>query len=153
VLLLPGQTQAAGWLVAPTASSFAGGLTAAQVQRIITQGIIQANRTRAQIRVQPTATKMVLAVADKDGTVLGVYRMPGATVFSIDVAIAKSRNTAYYASADLQPQDRVAGAPSGTAFTNRTFRYLAVPKYPSGSSTAPPAPFSRPPPESSRHGS
>jgi uncharacterized protein GlcG (DUF336 family) len=142
VLLLPGQTQAAGWLVAPTASSFAGGLTAAQVRRIITQGINQANQTRAQIRVQPTSTKMVLAVADKDGALLGVYRMPGATVFSIDVAIAKSRNTAYYASADLQPQDRVAGVPSGTAFTNRTFRYLAVPKYPSGSSTAPPAPFS-----------
>ena len=142
VLLLPGQTQAAGWLVAPIGSSFAGGLTAAQVERIIVQGINQATRTRAQIRVQPTSTKMVLAVADKDGTLLGVYRMPGATVFSIDVAIAKSRNTAYYASADLQPQDRVAGVPSGTAFTNRTFRYLAVPKYPSGSSTAPPAPFS-----------
>ena len=73
---------------------------------------------------------------------LGVYRMPGATVFSIDVAIAKSRNTAYYASADLQPQDRVAGVPSGTAFTNRTFRYLAVPKYPSGNASAAPAPFS-----------
>lgn len=142
VLLLPGQAQADGWLVAPTGSSFAGGLTTAQVQRIIVQGINQANQTRAQIRVQPTATKMVLAVADKDGTLLGVYRMPGATVFSIDVAIAKSRNTAYYASADLQPQDHVPGVPYGTAFTNRTFRYLAVPKYPSGSSTAPPAPFS-----------
>ena len=142
VLLLPGQAQAAGWLVAPTGSSFAGGLTAAQVQRIIVQGINQANHTRAQIRVQPTSTKMVLAVADKDGTLLGVYRMPGATVFSIDVAIAKSRNTAYYASANLQPQDHVPGVPYGTAFTNRTFRYLAVPKYPSGSSTAPPAPFS-----------
>jgi hypothetical protein len=56
--------------------------------------------------------------------------------------MAKSRNTAYYASADLQPQDHVPGVPYGTAFTNRTFRYLAVPKYPSGSSTAPPAPFS-----------
>jgi len=142
VLLLPGQAQAEGWLVAPTGSSFAGGLTAAQVERLIVQGINQANRTRAQIRVQPTSTKMVFAVADKDGSLLGVYRMPGATVFSIDVAIAKSRNTAYYASADLQPQDHVAGIPYGTAFTNRTFRYLAVPKYPSGSSNAPPAPFS-----------
>lgn len=140
--LLPGQSQAAGWLVAPTASSFAGGLTAAQVQRIIVQGVIQARNTRAQIRVQPTAAKMVLAVADKDGTLLGLYRMPGSTIFSIDVAIAKSRNTAYYASPGLQPQDHVAGVPYGTAFTNRTFRYLAVPKYPSGSATAPPGPFS-----------
>jgi len=142
VLLQDGKAQDPGWLVQPTSSSFAGGLTAAQVRQIITQGIIQATHTRAQIRVQPTSTKMVFAVADKDGTLLGVYRMPGATVFSIDVAIAKSRNTAYYASADLQRQDHIPGVPYGTAFTNRTFRYLAVPKYPSGSSTAPPAPFS-----------
>jgi uncharacterized protein GlcG (DUF336 family) len=137
-----GQAQPDGWLVPATSSSFPDGLTAAQVTRIVNQGIAQAMKTRAQIRVQPTSAKMVLAVADKDGTLLGVYRMPGATVFSIDVAIAKSRNTAYYASADLQPQDRVAGVPLGTAFTNRTFRYLAVPKYPSGNASAAPAPFS-----------
>ena len=141
-MLLDGQVQPAGWLVPATASSFPGGLTAAEVERIIVQGVIQAKNTRAQIRVQPTFTKMVLAVADRDGTLLGVFRMADATVFSIDVAMAKSRNTAYYASADLQPQDHVAGVPYGTAFTNRTFRYLAVPKYPSGNDSAPPAPFS-----------
>jgi uncharacterized protein GlcG (DUF336 family) len=92
--------------------------------------------------VQPTFAKMVFSVADTDGSVLGVFRMPDATAFSIDVAIAKSRNTAYYASADLQPQDRVGDVPVGTAFTNRTFRYLAVPKYPSGSANADPGPFS-----------
>ena len=142
VKLQPGTLQPAGWLVPATSSSFAGGLTAAQVQRIITQGIIQAKNTRAQIRVQPTFAKMVLAVADRDGTLLGVFRMADATVFSIDVAMAKSRNTAYYASAALQPQDHVPGVPYGTAFTNRTFRYLAVPKYPSGNASAAPAPFS-----------
>ena len=142
VELLPGQPQPDGWLVPATSSALPGGLTAAQVTRIINQGITQATKTRAQIRVQPTFAKMVLAVADRDGTLLGVYRMPDATVFSIDVAMAKSRNTAYYASADLQPQDRVGGVPVGTAFTNRTFRYLAVPKYPSGNASAAPAPFS-----------
>lgn len=142
VVLLPGQAQPDGWLVPATSSSFPDGLTAAQVTRIINQGIAQAMQTRAQIRVQPTFAKMVLAVADKDGTLLGVFRMRDATVFSIDVAMAKSRNTAYYASADLQQQDRVAGVPLGTAFTNRTFRYLAVPKYPSGNASAAPAPFS-----------
>ena len=141
-LLLPGQPQPDGWLVPATASSFAGGLTAAQVTQLVNQGVFQAWKTRAQIRLQPTFAKMVLAVADRDGRLLGVYRMPGATVFSIDVAIAKSRNTAYYASADLQPQDRTPGVPMFAAFTSRTFRYLAVPKYPSGSSTAPPGPFS-----------
>lgn len=141
-VLQPGQQQPDGWLVPPTSSSLPGGLTAAQVTQLVNQGIQQATKTRAQIRVQPTFAKMVLAVADSDGTLLGVYRMPDATVFSIDVAIAKSRNTAYYASNDLQPQDRVAGIPIGTAFTNRTFRYLAVPKYPSGNASAPPGPFS-----------
>ena len=141
-LLLPGQVQPDGWLVPATGSSFAGGLTAAQVKQLVNQGIAQSTKTRAQIRLQPTSAKMVLAVADRDGRLLGVYRMPGATVFSIDVAIAKSRNTAYYASADLQTPDRTPGVPMYAAFTNRTFRYLAVPKYPSGSSTAPPGPFS-----------
>jgi uncharacterized protein GlcG (DUF336 family) len=138
VRFLKGTPQPDGWLVGPTAGT---SLTAAQVKQIIDQGVAQAAKTRAQIRVQPTATKMVFAVADTDGAVLGVYRMPDATVFSIDVAIAKARNTAYYASAALQPQDSV-GTPLGTAFTNRTFRYLAVPKYPSGNASAPPGPFS-----------
>jgi uncharacterized protein GlcG (DUF336 family) len=140
--LQPGMPQAAGWLVPATSSAFPGGLTAAQVTQLINQGIAQATKTRAQIRVQPTFAKMVLAVADTDGTLLGVFRMPDATVFSIDVAIAKSRNTAYYASAGLQPQDQVPGIPKGTAFTNRTVRYLAVPKYPSGNASALPGPFS-----------
>jgi len=142
VTLQPGQAQADGWLVPATSSALPGGLTAAQVTQLVNQGIAQATKTRAQIRVQPTSTKMVLAVADTDGTLLGVYRMPDATVFSIDVAMAKSRNTAYYASANLQPQDRVTGIPTGTAFTNRTIRYLAVPKYPSGNASAAPGPFS-----------
>ncbi len=139
VKLLAGMAQADGWLVPATAGS---SLTAAQVQQIVNQGIAQALKTRAQIRLQPTFVKMVFAVADTDGSLLGVFRMPDATPFSIDVAIAKARNTAYYASAALQPQDRVPGVPLGTAFTNRTFRYLAAPKYPSGSSTALPGPFS-----------
>jgi len=137
--LLPGQAQPDGWLVPATAGSQ---LSAADVTRLVEQGVAQSTRTRAQIRAQPTFAKMVLAVADIDGTLLGVFRMPDATVFSIDVAIAKARNTAYYASPLLAPEDRVAGVPLGTAFTNRTFRYLAVPKFPSGSATAAPGPFS-----------
>jgi uncharacterized protein GlcG (DUF336 family) len=139
VTLLDGQQQPDGWLVGPTAGTL---LTAAQVKQIIDQGVAQAKATRAQIRIQPSVTSMVFAVADTDGTVLGVFRMPDATVFSIDVAIAKARNTAYYASASLNPLDRVGNVPVGTAFTNRTFRYLAVPKYPSGNASAPPGPFS-----------
>ena len=68
--------------------------------------------------------------------------MHDSTVFSIDVAVAKARNTAYYADAAqliLNPDDQVddnndgmPDVPLGTAFTNRTFRFLAEPRYPQG---------------------
>jgi uncharacterized protein GlcG (DUF336 family) len=130
-----------GWLVLPHDG---GGLTAAQVQQMIDQGINTANATRAQIRL-PTGVraKMVFAVADKAGDILGLYRMPDATVFSIDVAVAKARNVAYYNDpAALQRADRVPSVPRGTAFTNRTFRYLALPNFPEGPNSNPPGPFS-----------
>ena len=68
-----------GWLVTPHAGS---SLSAAQVTQIINQGIAEAQLVRAQIRLPlGTRTEMVLAVADKDGSILGLYRMPDATVF------------------------------------------------------------------------
>jgi uncharacterized protein GlcG (DUF336 family) len=89
---------------------------------------------------------MVLAVSDSHGDVLGLYRMKDATVFSIDVAVAKSRNTGYYASDRLVMADQVdanndlvADVPKGTAFTNRTFRFLAAPRFPTGAETDAPA--------------
>ncbi|MGV3484555.1 MAG: dockerin type I domain-containing protein, partial [Planctomycetaceae bacterium] len=156
---LDGQGVPSGWLVAPHASSQPGGLTAADVERIIVQGVAQAEATRAAIRLdvdsafRPGArTSMVLSVADTNGELLGLFRMPDATIFSIDVSVAKARNTAYYADADdLQAADRVdfnddgvfgtvstslkkAGdtLPLGTALTNRTFRFLVEPRYPTG---------------------
>jgi uncharacterized protein GlcG (DUF336 family) len=178
-----------GWLVLPHAGS---GVTSADVMDIVNRSVAQANLTRAAIRVNlatgmPGArTKMVIAVADKDGNVLGLYRMPDATVFSIDVAVAKARNTAYYADPTaLQPDDMVdddllvqrgqvrrselnargiktsnaplpgvlavpdlfkdlrssvlVAAPTSIAFTNRTFRFVAEPRYPAGiENTLPP---------------
>lgn len=177
-----GQVVPEGWIVWPHASPM-GGITQADVQRIVTNSIIQANSTRAAIRLDvsknpPTAgtpAKMVIAVADKAGNILGLYRMHDATIFSIDVAVAKARNTAYYADPTvLQNADKVdddllvakgavtvatlnklgdknnggvLGTPdlftntknttrysplTGLAFTNRTFRFLAEPRYPSG---------------------
>lgn len=154
---LSGQSVPEGWLVAPHDSSD-GKLTAAQVEQMILNGVKQADVTRAAIRLnidggfRPGArTKMVLSVADTNGEVLGIYRMPDATIFSIDVSVAKARNTAYYADAqDLQDADRIDfnsdelfGAvttslvggdtvPRGTALTNRTFRFLSEPRYPTG---------------------
>jgi len=130
-----------GWLVEPRNGV---GITAEQVRQQIEQGIAQANETRAAIRLPlDSRTKMVFAVADQTGTIVGLFRMPDATVFSIDVAVAKARNAAYYADAgQLQPQDQVQGLPPGTALTARTFRYLAEPRFPEGIDGRPPGPFS-----------
>ena len=143
-----------GWLVLPHDSS-SDNIKAADVEKVIRDGIAQADITRAAIRLnkdfRPGArTKMVLAVSDSEGEVLGLYRMKDATIFSIDVAVAKSRNTGYYASGRLDPADQVDanndGMPDvlkGTAFTNRTFRFLAAPRFPTGAeSDAPPGDFS-----------
>ncbi len=152
---LPGQPVPERWLVVPHDSTVSD-LKAKDVEQIIYQAIAQAEVTRAAIRLtnqfRPGArTSMVLSVADTNGELLGVYRMPDATVFSIDVSIAKARNTAYYAdAADLQAVDRVDfnkdgvfgtvtttlnggdTLPLGTALTNRTFRFLSEPRYPTG---------------------
>ncbi|HET6576093.1 MAG TPA: hypothetical protein VFG68_21000 [Fimbriiglobus sp.] len=129
-----------GWLVVPHDGV---GITAAEVRDIILRGFTQATRTRAAIREIGSFARMVFAVTDLNGNVVGLYRMPDATVFSIDVAVAKARNVAYYAdAARLQPIDQVPGVPPGTAFTNRTFRYLAQPRFPEGIDGKPPGPFS-----------
>ena len=138
-----------GWLVTPHDSTIPGDATAAEVTQIITQGIIEADLVRAAIRLPfSTRTKMVFSVTDTGGNVLGLYRMPDATVFSIDVAVSKARNVAYYADASALvaadridvDQDGTFDAPLGTAFSNRTFRFLAEPRYPSGvDGTTPPS--------------
>jgi uncharacterized protein GlcG (DUF336 family) len=138
---LDGKPVPEGWLVQPHDGV---GLTAVDVRRIIEQGIATASATRAQIRLPiGTRTRMVFAVTDTTGEILGLFRMPDATVFSIDVAVAKARNVAYYTDpAALQPIDRVRGLARGAALTSRTFRYLAQPRFPEAIDGAPPGPFS-----------
>ena len=130
-----------GWLVLPHDGA---ALSAADVTRMIDQGIAQAQMTRAAIRLPlNSSARMVFAVADRNGDILGLYRMPDATIFSIDVAVAKARNVAYYADpSQLQPSDQVPGIPPGVAFSNRTFRYLAEPRFPEGIDGRAPGPFS-----------
>lgn len=139
-LFIDGESVPEGWLVAPHAS---GNLSAADVEKIIEDGIAEADKDRAAIRLPlGRTTKMMLSVTDTNGEILGLYRMHDATFFSIDVSVAKARNVAYYDdAAALQPQDEIAGVPPGTAFTNRTFRFVAAPFFPSGSK-APSGPFS-----------
>jgi uncharacterized protein GlcG (DUF336 family) len=82
----------------------------------------------------------VIAVADLDGHLLGLRRMPDATVFSIDVAVAKARNMVYFNSASVDPND-LPGVPVGTAVTNRTISFGGQPLFPSGIDGTSPGPF------------
>ena len=143
-----GQSVPDGWLVLPHAGS---NLTQAQVTKIINQGIAEARIVRAQIRLPlGSRTSMTFAVTDLDGRILGLYRMPDSTVFSIDVSVAKARNTAYYANpAQIQDIDLVddngdgtPDLPKGTALTNRTFRFLTEARYPAGVQNSVPGAFS-----------
>ena len=69
----------------------------------------------SQIRLPFNSTaKMVFAVSDENGNILGLYRMPDATYFSIGVAVAKARNVAYYDNpSQLQPIDQIKGVAAG----------------------------------------
>jgi uncharacterized protein GlcG (DUF336 family) len=153
-----GTAEPSGYLVAPTTSP-ASSLTTAEIDGIVQAGIAAANKVRAAIRLDgtnlrtgPIGVKMTFAITDPVGNVLAVYRMDDGTVFSTDVAIAKARNVAYYNDpAQIQSVDQVAvsstdptGAkiPAGTAFTSRTFRYLAEPFFPSGENGSAPPQFS-----------
>jgi uncharacterized protein GlcG (DUF336 family) len=127
-----------GDLVGPVGGT--AGLTQSDVSAIISQSVATAQHTRAVIRLPSgSRTRMTIAVADLDGTILGLHRMPDATVFSIDVAVAKARNVIYFSSpggvADLP------GVPSGTAITNRTVGFAAQPFFPPGIDGSGPGPF------------
>jgi uncharacterized protein GlcG (DUF336 family) len=99
---------------------------------VIQRGVDQARKTRAAIRLPlGTTTKMVLAVADLTGTIVGLFRMEDATIFSIDVAVAKARNAIYFSSRTRNPLD-IPGVPLGTAVTARTISFGAQPLYPAG---------------------
>ncbi len=150
-LFADGESVAEGWLVMPHDSAV-DPLTAADVRRIIEQGTLEATKVRAAVRLpRGSRTRMVLSVTDTSGEVLGLFRMKDATVFSLDVAVAKARNTAYYADArdpmdadtpGIQDVDRTPGIPAGVAFSNRTFRFLAEPRFPSGVDGTTPPEFS-----------
>jgi len=119
-----------GYLVGP----IGGTISAADVDAIVQRGIATARRTRAIIRLPLNSyARMVIAVADVDGTILAIYRMPDATIFSIDVSVSKARNMAAFGN-NFPP------LPAGTFVTARTVGFGAQPLYPPGIK-APPGPW------------
>ena len=139
-----------GYLVGPLASSY-GGLSRADVSSIVTQAVSTAEITRAVIRLPiGSRARMMIAVSDLDGNLLALYRMPDATIFSIDVAVAKARNVIYFTSlpglpgayADSLPGSTdLPGIPPGTAVTNRTIGFGAQPLFPPGIDNSQAGPF------------
>lgn len=129
-----------GMLVAPTAGPL-GGLSASEVTQVINNSIATANVTRAVIRLPiGSSTRMAIAVADLDGTIIGLYRMADSTIFSIDVAASKARNMVYFSSAARTVAD-LNGVPMGTAVTNRTIGFGAQPFFPPGIDGSAAGPF------------
>jgi uncharacterized protein GlcG (DUF336 family) len=129
-----------GMLVAPAAGTV-GGLSVSDVSQIINNAIATANTTRAVIRLPiGSSARMAIAVADLDGTIIGLYRMADGTVFSVDVAASKARNMVYFNSGARTAAD-LTGVPIGTAVTNRTIGFGAQPFYPPGIDGSPAGPF------------
>lgn len=115
-----------GYLAGPVAGSK---LSQADVDAIVQRAIVQSKRTRGAIRLPLNSyARMVIAVADTDGTLLALYRMPDATVFSIDVAVAKSRNVVYFSTTKTD----LPGLAANVAVTNRTIGFGAQPLFPPG---------------------
>ncbi len=134
-----------GYLAGPRAGSL---LSQGEVDAVVQRAIATAKKTRAIIRLPLNSyARMVIAVGDVDGSILALYRMPDATVFSIDVSVAKARNVVYFSGSDPAARDDLPGVPPGSAVSNRTIGYGAQPLYPPGIDSAAfgvaPGPFSR----------
>jgi uncharacterized protein GlcG (DUF336 family) len=129
-----------GDLITPAAGPL-GGLSATDVQTILDNAEATANTTRAAIRLPiGSRARMVIAVADLDGTIIGLRRMQDSTVFSIDVAASKARNMVYFNSSARTAAD-LNQVPMGTAVTNRTISFGAQPFFPPGIDGTAPGPF------------
>jgi uncharacterized protein GlcG (DUF336 family) len=129
-----------GDLITPAAGPL-GGLSATDVQIILGNAEATANTTRAAIRLPiGSRARMVIAVADLDGTMIGLRRMQDSTVFSIDVAASKARNMVYFNSSARAAAD-LNQVPMGTAVTNRTISFGSQPFFPPGIDGSPAGPF------------
>lgn len=140
-------------------SAAAGGLTAAEVERIIGQALAQAYKTRAAIR-RPLGSfaQVNVAVVDMSGKVLGIARTPDAPVFGFDVSAQKARTAAFFSAAGAGAALAAAGfseyvtnaqadglhLDGSVAFTDRANGFLSRPFFPDGINDTPPGPFSRP---------
>lgn len=141
-----------------TGSPTPDGLTAAEVERIISQALQQAYKTRAAIR-QPTGSfaQVNITVVDEHGTVLGHFGTPDAPFFGFDVSAQKARTSAFFSSSRAAQALITAGfadfvnaaqtdglALDGSfAFSDRGAGFLNRPFFPDGIDGSEHGPFSR----------
>ena len=105
-----------------------GGLSQADVEGIVARAIATSKKTRAAIRLPLNRyARMAIAVADTNGDIIALHRMPDSTVFSVDVAVAKARNVIYFSKRGIGSV-----VPANTAVSNRTIGFGAQPFYPPG---------------------
>jgi len=143
----------------PRASTAAGGLTAAEVEQLLAQALMQAYKTRAAIR-QPLGSfaQVNVTVVDASGAVLGIVRTPDAPIFGFDVSSQKARAAAFFSSPGTAGVLTAAGfseyvgngAADGIhldgaiAFSDRANGFLSRPFFPDGIDGTAQGPFSRP---------
>ncbi len=134
-----------------------GGLTAQEVQTILTQGIQTAYGLRAAIREpQDSFVQVNIFVVDVDGSVLGYLGTPDAPVFGFDVSAQKARAAAFFSGRNAGSDLRAAGLGSfadraqqdgiafdgSIAFSNRAVGFIHRPFFPDGIDGTPAGPLS-----------
>jgi uncharacterized protein GlcG (DUF336 family) len=129
-----------GYIVEP-AAGLVGGLSVSDVTNIVNNAISTANNTRGIIRLPPgQSARMIITVADLDGTILAIYRMQDSLFDALDVTVAKARNAIYFSGPGRAPTD-LPGVPVGTAITSRAIGFGGQPLFPSGIDGTNPGPF------------
>jgi len=85
----------------PRSGAGSGALTAAEVSKILEEGIKIGNRARAQIR-RPLGSpaEISVSVVDFNGDLLGLVRTADAPVFGTDVAVQKARGALLFSRPD-----------------------------------------------------
>src|SRR5260221_3951672 len=81
----------------PPAAGQPGGLSAADVKQVLDNAESTANQTRAAIRLPPGGkARMVIAVADLNGGIIGFGGMSDETGFGIEFSTSKGRTMGYF---------------------------------------------------------
>jgi uncharacterized protein GlcG (DUF336 family) len=128
-------------LISPRDSPTGATFTMNEVRTLVDQTAAAALEVHAAIRLPSTSPcSMVIGITDTNGEILALYRMNDATLFSVDIALTKARNSYHYSNPlaiDLDGpragQHPLAGiVPAGTAVTCRTLGFLSQPFFPPG---------------------